>query len=133
MTHRFHPLFGREFEFVVHRHNWAEDRVYCRRFGSAIRPSPRPSLRRAESSNDHRLDRGDDWSEPSGHTSHSGTATRHSLARPPQRGAAGGQQPFGGRESRRARPLGALPTAGLLRNCRHGGAVVPPVAPPPPQ
>ena len=30
MTHRFHPLFEREFEFVVHRHNWAEDRVYCR-------------------------------------------------------------------------------------------------------
>jgi hypothetical protein len=26
VTHRFHPLFGREFEFVVHRHNWAEDR-----------------------------------------------------------------------------------------------------------
>ena len=28
MTHRFHPLFGREFEFVVHRRNWGEDRVY---------------------------------------------------------------------------------------------------------
>jgi hypothetical protein len=25
-----HPLFGRDFEFVVHRHNWGEDRVYCR-------------------------------------------------------------------------------------------------------
>lgn len=30
MTHRFHPLFGREFEFVVHRHNWGEDRVHLR-------------------------------------------------------------------------------------------------------
>jgi Family of unknown function (DUF5372) len=28
VTHRFHPLFGREFEFVVHRHNWGEDRVH---------------------------------------------------------------------------------------------------------
>ncbi len=29
VTHRFHPLFGREFEFVVHRRNWGEDRIYC--------------------------------------------------------------------------------------------------------
>jgi hypothetical protein len=28
VTHRFHPLFGRDFEFVVHRHNWGEDRVH---------------------------------------------------------------------------------------------------------
>jgi Family of unknown function (DUF5372) len=28
VTHRFHPLFGREFEFVVHRQNWGEDRVH---------------------------------------------------------------------------------------------------------
>ncbi|MBC7811933.1 MAG: hypothetical protein H7175_12335 [Burkholderiales bacterium] len=28
MTHPFHPLFGREFELVVYRHNWGEDRVY---------------------------------------------------------------------------------------------------------
>ena len=28
MTHRFHPLFGRDYEFVVHRHNWGEDRVH---------------------------------------------------------------------------------------------------------
>lgn len=28
MTHRFHPLFGRDFEFVAHRHNWGEDRVH---------------------------------------------------------------------------------------------------------
>ena len=30
MTHEFHPLFGREFEFVVHRLNWGEDRVHLR-------------------------------------------------------------------------------------------------------
>ena len=30
MTHPFHPLFGREFEFVVHRRNWGEDRVHVR-------------------------------------------------------------------------------------------------------
>jgi hypothetical protein len=28
VTHRFHPLFGREYEFVVHRQNWGEDRVH---------------------------------------------------------------------------------------------------------
>ena len=28
VTHRFHPLYGREYEFVVHRQNWGEDRVY---------------------------------------------------------------------------------------------------------
>jgi hypothetical protein len=28
VTHPFHPLFGRDFEFVVHRRNWGEDRVY---------------------------------------------------------------------------------------------------------
>jgi hypothetical protein len=28
VTHRFHPLFGRDFEFVAHRHNWGEDRVH---------------------------------------------------------------------------------------------------------
>ncbi len=28
VTHRFHPLFGREFEFVAHRQNWGEDRVH---------------------------------------------------------------------------------------------------------
>jgi hypothetical protein len=28
VTHRFHPLFGRYFEFVVHRQNWGEDRVH---------------------------------------------------------------------------------------------------------
>jgi hypothetical protein len=28
VTHRFHPLFGRKFEFVAHRQNWGEDRVH---------------------------------------------------------------------------------------------------------
>jgi len=28
VTHRFHPLFGREFEFVARRQNWGEDRVH---------------------------------------------------------------------------------------------------------
>ena len=28
MTHPFHPLVGRNFEFVVHRQNWGEDRVH---------------------------------------------------------------------------------------------------------
>ncbi len=28
MTHSFHPLFGRQFEFVARRRNWGEDRVY---------------------------------------------------------------------------------------------------------
>lgn len=28
MTHPFHPLYGRDFEFVAHRQNWGEDRVH---------------------------------------------------------------------------------------------------------
>jgi len=28
VTHRFHPWFGREFEFVERRKNWRNDRVY---------------------------------------------------------------------------------------------------------
>jgi hypothetical protein len=28
VTHRFHPLSGRDFEFVVRRQNWGEDRVH---------------------------------------------------------------------------------------------------------
>lgn len=28
MTHPFHPLAGRDFEFVVFRQNWGEDRVH---------------------------------------------------------------------------------------------------------
>jgi hypothetical protein len=30
VTHPFHPLSGRAFEFVEHRHNWGEDRVHLR-------------------------------------------------------------------------------------------------------
>ena len=30
MTHPFHPLSGRDFEFVEHRQNWGEDRVCLR-------------------------------------------------------------------------------------------------------
>jgi hypothetical protein len=30
VTHPFHPLCGREYEFVEHRQNWGEDRVYLR-------------------------------------------------------------------------------------------------------
>jgi hypothetical protein len=30
VTHPFHPLVGREYEFVEHRQNWGEDRVYLR-------------------------------------------------------------------------------------------------------
>ena len=28
MTHPFHPLYGRDFEFVACRQNWGEDRVH---------------------------------------------------------------------------------------------------------
>jgi len=28
VTHPFHRLFGREFEFVAYRQNWGEDRVH---------------------------------------------------------------------------------------------------------
>ena len=30
MTHPFHPLDGKDFEFVEHRLNWGEDRVWLR-------------------------------------------------------------------------------------------------------
>jgi hypothetical protein len=30
ITHPFHPRCGHEIDFVVHRHNWGEDRVYFR-------------------------------------------------------------------------------------------------------
>jgi hypothetical protein len=30
VTHAFHPLAGRELEFVKRRHNWRADRVYAR-------------------------------------------------------------------------------------------------------
>ena len=28
VTHPFHPLYGRDFEFVAHRQNWGEDQVH---------------------------------------------------------------------------------------------------------
>ena len=28
MTHRFHPWYGRAYEFVARRRNWGEDRIY---------------------------------------------------------------------------------------------------------
>jgi hypothetical protein len=28
VTHPFHPLYGRDFEFVARRQNWGEDRVH---------------------------------------------------------------------------------------------------------
>ena len=28
VTHPFHPLAGREFDLVLRKHNWAEDRVF---------------------------------------------------------------------------------------------------------
>ncbi|NIA16433.1 MAG: hypothetical protein GWP08_20430 [Nitrospiraceae bacterium] len=30
ITHPFHPLFGREYEFVICRLNWGEERAYYR-------------------------------------------------------------------------------------------------------
>jgi len=30
VTHPFHLLYGRDFEFVAHRRNWGEDRVHLR-------------------------------------------------------------------------------------------------------
>jgi Family of unknown function (DUF5372) len=30
VTHPFHPLAGRDFEFIEHRQNWGEDRVCLR-------------------------------------------------------------------------------------------------------
>ena len=30
MTHPFHPLRGQDFEFVEHKLNWGEDRVWLR-------------------------------------------------------------------------------------------------------
>ena len=36
MTHPYHPLSGREYEFVEHRQNWGEDRVYLRDAGGEL-------------------------------------------------------------------------------------------------
>jgi hypothetical protein len=40
VTHPFHPLFGRDFEFVVHRRNWGEDRVYFHDESGALSSLP---------------------------------------------------------------------------------------------
>ena len=36
VTHRFHPLFGRQLEFVKRRKNWDCDRVYVCDEGGAL-------------------------------------------------------------------------------------------------
>jgi hypothetical protein len=36
VTHPYHPLSGREYEFVEHRQNWGEDRVYLRDAGGEL-------------------------------------------------------------------------------------------------
>ncbi|MGB8505920.1 DUF5372 family protein, partial [Mycobacterium sp.] len=37
VTHRFHPLFGRQLEFVKRRKNWDQDRVYvCDEAGALV-------------------------------------------------------------------------------------------------
>jgi hypothetical protein len=36
VTHRFHPLSGRDFEFVAHRQNWGEDRVHLHDAGGVL-------------------------------------------------------------------------------------------------
>jgi len=36
VTHPFHPLAGQDFEFVEHRLNWGEDRVYLRAGGGEL-------------------------------------------------------------------------------------------------
>jgi Family of unknown function (DUF5372) len=40
VTHPFHPWFGREYEFVVRRRNWGEDRVCFRDAGGQVRSLP---------------------------------------------------------------------------------------------
>jgi len=40
VTHPFHPWFGREYEFVVRRRNWGEDRVWFRDEHSEVRSLP---------------------------------------------------------------------------------------------
>jgi hypothetical protein len=36
VTHPFHPLVGRDFEFVVHRQKWGEDRVHLHDGGAVL-------------------------------------------------------------------------------------------------
>ena len=40
VTHRFHPLFGREFELVHYRQCWGEDRVFYLDEGEDLRSLP---------------------------------------------------------------------------------------------
>ena len=40
VTHRFHPWFGRELEFVVRRQSWGEDRVCVRDEHGQVRSLP---------------------------------------------------------------------------------------------
>ena len=40
MTHPFHPLAGREFDLVVRKNNWAEDRVFVFADDSALTSIP---------------------------------------------------------------------------------------------
>jgi hypothetical protein len=40
LTHPFHPWFGREYEFVVRRRNWGEDRVCVRDEHGEVRSLP---------------------------------------------------------------------------------------------
>jgi hypothetical protein len=40
VTHPFHPLFGREFEFVKRRRDWSADHVYVRDDAGELRPLP---------------------------------------------------------------------------------------------
>ena len=40
VTHRFHPLFGREYDLLTYRHNWGEDRVYFHDETGALRSLP---------------------------------------------------------------------------------------------
>jgi Family of unknown function (DUF5372) len=40
VTHPFHPLSGREFEFVKRRRDWRADHVYVRGDAGELRPLP---------------------------------------------------------------------------------------------
>jgi hypothetical protein len=41
VTHPFHPLSGRDFEFVVHKQNWGENRVWLHdEDGNLFSPTP---------------------------------------------------------------------------------------------
>lgn len=40
VTHRFHPLFGQDLEFVKRRKNYGDDVVYVRDLGGEMLPLP---------------------------------------------------------------------------------------------